>query len=784
MLDLYKNNAFRILGIPMDATYKVTERANRKLHSRAKANKLDQDKDKLGDPFEEIAEMERDEYTIQEAYVKLKEPKERFKQRIFWIKEEFVYQPINDLIEEYYDCLYEDTEVDIEIKHLTTVAFHSTLVFELEKEVEKIERTQDSNENYLDLDKLLEWEEMLKVWKELIKEDEFWNYLIDIEMNSSFQPRVNKEEINELRKNALNYVLNPIIDLVIKLLSLQRFEIAESILNEIYGVDFPNSIIDRLEEKVFGTIEDNLEDKANEIMNELKTLLSEDSIKKIDKKEYCGKAYKTYESEVLPIYNSIESMESLKKHIRLRIINMNDIIVDLLKRISISYHNDALDYEKVYEILLSASELAKDTITKKEIQKDIQTIVINYGENILEKFAIELKKILDWLEEEIENNDSNKEEKIKICDEAYKLYEENVVSMYEQICTKDIISKEVEKIAENLVVKFIRQLAVYYHNECEYYEASIHLLQQLIYSSKNKGLLEELNKDLEIVNEHFEQYKEQKLFYEISDKCKNIQKIINDITKNKYKEEKIIKTLNNLINEVHNDIIPILDQFREKDSNICCIASDSIAAILRNISIAFYNKVGDLSKSLVTLDLAFMFCKNKELAEKIIMETNSITIESKNQTNKNKSNKYFKRFFIAAFIIFGLFLLININDTPNNKKLQNDNEVTSSSENEYISNNQLLQDIKKGEEKLKLMEKDLQELNDTLDSYMEKIEKYEEEIESNKSLNISSNYETEQYNKYIEKYNKALSQYKSKYSEYEQLLNETNNKIKKYNSQR
>ncbi|MCP4351880.1 MAG: hypothetical protein GY795_40980 [Desulfobacterales bacterium] len=83
MFTLYQENAFRILGIPSNSTRTCVRNAQQALRTRAKVGGLKS----VDDPMPFLADIERTESSVRDAFNKLENPQTRLRERLFWFAE-------------------------------------------------------------------------------------------------------------------------------------------------------------------------------------------------------------------------------------------------------------------------------------------------------------------------------------------------------------------------------------------------------------------------------------------------------------------------------------------------------------------------------------------------------------------------------------------------------------------------------------------------------------------------------------------------------------------------
>lgn len=366
----YQDNAFRILGIPANASYAMIMDNFQAMKIRAKAGKVVQENDYLSS----LCSIKLNETIIRDAFNKLLSPKIRLQERLFWLsnhtqddKTAFARLLSKDLSGAIQ--IWENSQNIVSAANLARLYHAQCLI---------------KDPNLLDLSL---WQKALMKWLRALKDGDFWENFIDMEINSGFEPLVTSDEIDEIINKALELVLIPSLNFIHEAIDKKNDDIAQRHLDLIRNSTFPVSIISNIEEDSLGAFETEIHEFANSLTEKLSELVQTEDYSLEIKKSGCDRAYQYYKNNLLKLLKRFEQLAGKESYANKR---AKEITTSCLRTISICYNNDAKSPSLSEQVLKEAQSIAQGTLIFDQINQDLTVIQKNIQQ---EKIWKDLKPI-------------------------------------------------------------------------------------------------------------------------------------------------------------------------------------------------------------------------------------------------------------------------------------------------------------------------------------------------------------------------------------------------------
>lgn len=368
----YQDNAFRILGTPSNAKYSMITQIFQKLKIRVKAGKLVHDNDYLSP----ISSIELSEPMIRDAFNKLVNPKIRLQERLFW----FCNSTQNDknalarLLSNDLSGAIQIWETDQNYMSIANLArlYHANCIIK----------------DPMLLDLCL-WQKAIGNWCTIIKDGDFWENFIDIEMNSGFEPLASHDEIDEVIKTNVELILRPSINFIQDAIDKERDEVAQRHLKIIRNAAFSSSLISNIEVDLLEPLENKIREFADMLIEKLSELLQKKDFPLEIKKKGCDRAYQYFKNDLLKLVQRLERLAGKESYANKR---AREVTASCLRIISISYNNDLKSPQFSEQLLKEAQELAKDTVALEKINEDLAIVEKNAQQEKIWKDTKPIKK--------------------------------------------------------------------------------------------------------------------------------------------------------------------------------------------------------------------------------------------------------------------------------------------------------------------------------------------------------------------------------------------------------
>ncbi|MEA2067469.1 MAG: hypothetical protein U9O65_10355 [Thermotogota bacterium] len=349
MKNWYQENAFRLLGLPANATWIIVQHARQSLNVRVKAGGFYS----VDDPLSFLNTVERNESSIRNAFNRLKNPQLRLQERLFWFTntaptddKAFTRLKDNDI-----EGAIQTWESEKNITSYANLArlFHSLCLF------------TDPGAKKADL-----WKTALSKWRVVIENDDFWEYFRDVESESEFDPPATLSEINGLRHECWKLILAPSITIIRNAINNRRDEVARSHLHVIRDSNLPSYALRYIESESLIPFENEIKKTADDILQQLTNNINkfkdsenktEEQIKSVTLA--CDKAYQTFKDHLFFRMERLAQLAGPESDVAKR---TQETIASSLRDIAVAgYHNAAEAYQAAEQVLKEAISLVPES---------------------------------------------------------------------------------------------------------------------------------------------------------------------------------------------------------------------------------------------------------------------------------------------------------------------------------------------------------------------------------------------------------------------------------------
>ena len=343
-------NAYRVLGLPANASWRDISQRGSTLQRAAKAGIPQSSPWNL----EWYCPLRQDASAVSDALAKLSNPHQRPRERLFWVaqSETFVkYIPIQGL----------DASIESLRDTYSSEAQHDAAVLALIS-------CFSSDPNVTDSER---WEKMLEKWVEVAASEEFWSEFFNSEESGGFDRPASFEELDELRAGSLKLLTGPIAELARDAASRGDFERCRRALGVIRGTRMPAKLVTSIEEDVLGSYEESLNRICKEINKSCWSEIQRETKWAQANEKPCLIALTRWEQEVEPRYYEFIDMSGEESVPSVRV---TERYADFLSRIA-NAHTWAAQWAKAEDLLLLAlAAFPQENPAREDIVATLQTI--------------------------------------------------------------------------------------------------------------------------------------------------------------------------------------------------------------------------------------------------------------------------------------------------------------------------------------------------------------------------------------------------------------------------
>lgn len=230
-IDLYRNNAFRLVGLPVKASHREIERKKRELHLRIKLQRTD-------------TSTRKDTERIASAVDRLKEPEKRLVDELFWFwgdqhEAANIHALDLDSLQDAYStvsrALGGTNGMSCEVKHDMAVFFH---LYALELEHRDFSSDLSQEQAALCAES---WKYSYMLWNQLLEDEQIWSKITD-RIREIDDPRLKTGASHRIRNTLPRALLS--INAQLALQALQKNKSwHDRHMNIIHNSDFDSYVI-------------------------------------------------------------------------------------------------------------------------------------------------------------------------------------------------------------------------------------------------------------------------------------------------------------------------------------------------------------------------------------------------------------------------------------------------------------------------------------------------------------------------------------------------------------
>lgn len=283
---IYFDNAYRALGLYDNATRSEVRNVFHQLKIRSKVA--------AGagpaDPLSLLAPTDRSEDALRDAFNALGNVSERLRHRLFWFSKStsrdtyaldcIASGDFTGAVEAWGSTSEPSSRANLaRLYHLLMIARDLLPSMEEGKERPAIP------EKY-------SWTDAMRVWREVIESDTFWEEFAAVERASGFEPPAFDSDIAALRSRVWESLLQPSLTLVARMVERKEYQKARDHIEDLRDADISAPRVAELEKESFVPVVSSVDALVDEITTELDTgALTYGSVRA---------AYVRYRKEVLP----------------------------------------------------------------------------------------------------------------------------------------------------------------------------------------------------------------------------------------------------------------------------------------------------------------------------------------------------------------------------------------------------------------------------------------------------------------------------------------------------
>lgn len=349
----YLQNAFRILGMPGNATRKMIREAQQRLRIRVRAGA----NASLDDLLSRVSKLVITEADIRDAVNKIEAVTSRLKERLFWFSEDqssdkLALSRIQD------DDFLGAVQIWKEQNSISSLANWARLLH-----MKILLEDPDCNNDEA-------WKSVFKNWWGILGKDTFWKYFKALESATDYEPKATDSDFEAFSTIIYDLVLEPSLDLIGSAIKNKNHEVAKRHLETIKASGLPEKYVQALEARLFDDMKVEIEQIAAEITSKI-VEASDKEIKREQKAKICEAAYDQYKLQLKPLAEKLANLSDRSSPV---ILECLEISATCLRTISISYHNDLNDFEISKRLLEEAAQLTHGTFLSERIAEELTVI--------------------------------------------------------------------------------------------------------------------------------------------------------------------------------------------------------------------------------------------------------------------------------------------------------------------------------------------------------------------------------------------------------------------------
>jgi hypothetical protein len=298
LLQQVERNAFRVLGLPADASQKAILERAAALDRAAKVGVIQQP---ASSDLEFFGQLRPDRTSISEALGRLSNPQQRLTERLFWITQ------LGRLLSDTSQGTLDSAILALQGSLFSTDQ-HDAAVFSLAACFLTDSDVQDAEG----------WGKALEMWADLISSDDFWSEFLDTEISGDFEPAASFEDVDQLRGRSQQLALGPLAELARDAASRSEFDRCRRALDIIRTAPFPPEIGSAAEESVLGAYEDDLIRTSKEVTKRCWEAIRQDRASAELNAKACSLTVDRWKQDLEPRYRNLVAMSGAVSDVGLR----------------------------------------------------------------------------------------------------------------------------------------------------------------------------------------------------------------------------------------------------------------------------------------------------------------------------------------------------------------------------------------------------------------------------------------------------------------------------------
>ena len=353
--ELYRHNAFRVLGLPINATLREIERHRKRLEMVKKLGIDSPDQNRSCFPLDPPPDQD----SIRNAIEQLRDPVQRLIEEFFWfwplktglaqdkVLELLSKQNIDEVVK-----IWKENE-----KEGCCVSTHNLAVFH---HLDVLDKEKDSTGEELDRCQLL-WKSAFEKWQKLLEDVKFWSLLTD-RIRVLNDPRLTSETARDI------YSSLP------KALLLINAKLAVRAAKE--DKDTVERHIQLMKQSGFEerTIKDVLHEAASPIRERIKILCAPVTHKAEENPQQANQLLRSLLEKTIPWLQAIDILLPKSSVVR---ETLHDEIAETVRTCTIAFGNETADWNECLSLTQEILPLAASTPLRNRVKGDIEFIKKN-----------------------------------------------------------------------------------------------------------------------------------------------------------------------------------------------------------------------------------------------------------------------------------------------------------------------------------------------------------------------------------------------------------------------
>ncbi len=379
MANLFRDNAYNVLGLDISASQKEINKRSKEI-----VNLLKIDEESTYETDLEVAEAKRTEATVKDAVQKLSSPTKKIQEYFFWFDvendtDEKALQFLqNGKVNEAIDLWSKDADKE------TATGFVSKKNLAILYSVLLVHKGLKSHLT-----------QSISCWKDLVLSDKFWTYFEKIYALND-EVGTSDSALKAFRNN----VTDVLADFYTDISQSKGDNSYYSLFSQVFAVKGQ-----KMQRDVLSPIYEAINDTSEKLRN---LNISEDNIVSPEEVAELKKLTRLLQT-------NFDKLKELGLYSDSQSKTMRDKAAEALRVVALDLYNNLGESEKPVALLNIASKIAGSTVTINKINKDVETLRQNRSDEKIikpinellenEKFA----EALDLIEKRLESNKSNKD---------------------------------------------------------------------------------------------------------------------------------------------------------------------------------------------------------------------------------------------------------------------------------------------------------------------------------------------------------------------------------------